>query len=227
MNQRELRTLVKELVPPIVFRLSSSIRPRRADSGRLSAGREQDPAFYDQSFREHEHWRAHYTQSSYYPLWTIIADRIIRAGVTSILDIGCGPGQLALLLRDKGLPDYLGIDFSPERVEQAKKACPEFNFVLADIFETDLLETQRYDAVLCTEFLEHIERDRAVLHRVREGVRFYGTVPNFPAPAHVRSFDSAHEVLERYGEEFQDFMVDTHLANTNGIKYFLMEGIKR
>ena len=136
------RTL-KEFTPPIVLRLARKLLYGKPN--REVRGQEQGPEYYDQTFLNREHWRQHYTQSPYYPLWAVIADRIARSEPTSVLDIGCGPGQFAALLQDKGLPQYLGIDFSPKRIKQAREVCPEFDFVIADVFETDLLSA--YDTV--------------------------------------------------------------------------------
>lgn len=142
-------------------------------------------------------------------VWTVIADRVLRAKVKSILEIGCGPGQLACLIRDKGILSYHGFDFSPRRIEQAKRVCPEFAFNLQDAFRTDLFETFDYDAVICTEFLEHVEKDVDVLKRIKSGVCFYGTVPNFPFTSHVRYFSDVDEVTSRYRQCFSELHVDT------------------
>ena len=142
------------------------------------------------------------------------------------MDIGCGPGQLAALLRDKGLPRYVGIDFSSERIVHARRVCPDFDFVLADAFETDLFHTHSYDAVVCTEFLEHTVHDTGLIDKIRPGTRFYGSVPSFPGRGHVRHFENTQEILDRYGQQLQNLSVDPHLANAKGKRYFLMEGIK-
>jgi SAM-dependent methyltransferase len=187
-------------------------------------GAEQPPEYYDEVFRAANHWRRHYTKSHYYPLWTIIADRIQRAGINSIIDIGCGPGQVANLLRDKGVSKYLGVDFSPARVEQAREVCPDYDFVVADVFETDLLETYTYDCALIMEFLEHVENDLEVLKRIKAGTFMLATVPNFPARRHVRYFNSVDEVRKRYKQCLESIRVDEHLADTKGKKYYILEG---
>jgi 2-polyprenyl-3-methyl-5-hydroxy-6-metoxy-1,4-benzoquinol methylase len=155
----------------------------------------------------------------------MIADRICHSKVSSILDIGCGPGQVAQLLRDKGVQKYLGIDFSSERIKHAKRICPEFDFVQTDVFKSDLLSNSHYDGVICLEFLEHVDRDVQVIEALRPGTRFWGSVPNFGAKQHVRYFHNCEEVIERYGNYFDDFKVDEHLANTLGAKFFVIEGI--
>ena len=190
-------------------------------------GYEQGPEWYDKSFEKNEHWREHYTQSRYYPLWTVISDRIMRAGTNSVLDVGCGPGQLASLLRDKGVPRYLGLDFSSKRVQRAKEVCPEFDFMVADAFETGIFHTHDYDTVVCAEFLEHVERDLELVEMIRTGTRFYATVPDFPFESHVRHFGDAQQAYDRYAKYFQGFTVDAFLFGNKGRTLYLIEGTKR
>lgn len=216
-------------MPPALLKIarSSGSAPSVSDQEPVAEGRERGPEWYDESFQRGKKWRKHYTRSRYYPMWAVISDRILRAGVESVLDVGCGPGQMASLLRDRGLPRYLGMDFSPERVEWARKVCPEFDFVVADAFETDLFQTHDYDAIVCTEFLEHVEEDLAVIGKLRAGTRFYGSVPNFPFESHVRHFSSAGEVHERYKDHFESLTVDEFRGQARGRVFYLIEGVKR
>ncbi|MEO1268802.1 MAG: class I SAM-dependent methyltransferase [Myxococcota bacterium] len=188
---------------------------------------EKGADWYDKAYAANDAMNNHYTQSSYYPLWTVVADRLEHANVTSVLDIGCGPGQVASLLHDQGLESYLGLDFSAERVARAREVCSAYTFVVADAFKTDLMETHDYDAVVCMEFLEHVMKDTEVLGRLKPGVYFLGTVPNFDYASHVRHFQDTHEVEERYGPFFRDFRVKTILENNQGKKFFLFEGYTR
>lgn len=116
---------------------------------------QKGPEWYDESLENSAHRWCHYSASNYYFLWSVIADRVVRANVESLLDIGCGSGQLACLLRDKGITRYYGFDFSPKRIELAKQVCSEFEFSVQDAFKTDTFTRIDYDAVICTEFLEH------------------------------------------------------------------------
>jgi 2-polyprenyl-3-methyl-5-hydroxy-6-metoxy-1,4-benzoquinol methylase len=187
-------------------------------------GAEQPAEFYDATFEKCDHWREHYTKSRYYPIWTVVADRLKRANVRTILDIGCGPGQLACFLRDRGLAGYVGVDFSKSRVEFARTACPEHRFEVADVFQSDFLTSVRYDAVLALEFFEHIERDLDVLARIRPGALVIATVPNFPAQGHVRHFKDEDEVFARYRHAFASLTVDEFRHDDKGRRFFLIEG---
>lgn len=219
---KSLKPLIRDLLPPVLWRGGSRIK--RALRNRY--GVEQPPEFYDESFKRADHWKQHYTESHYYPIWTVIADRLRRAGVQRVLDVGCGPGQVASLLRDEGIPHYQGVDFSQERILHARAVCPDYEFVQADIYRSELLETAEYDCFLTLEFLEHVDRDLEVLERVRPGVTVLATVPNFPGEGHVRHFVTADSVEARYGPLFTQLEVTEILANPEGKKYFIIQGVK-
>ena len=56
----------------------------------------------------------------------------------SLLDIGCGQGDLFAWLRENGYcVDYCGVDLTPEMVSIARTRFPEARFEVADLFELD------------------------------------------------------------------------------------------
>ena len=78
-------------------------------------------------------------------LATLIYD--IHPSATTVLDVGCGPGDHAhLLAADHGFA-VDGIDVSPAFVQQARERHPEGSFWTADMVDFDL--GRRYDVVLC------------------------------------------------------------------------------
>ncbi len=188
-------------------------------------GQELDSAHYDSTFENHPHWKEPYSASRYYPLWAVVADRLVRRGSTGVLDIGCGPGQFASHLADRGIATYLGIDFSPARVRQAESlSLPSgYSFTVEDVFEGATVETAPYDSVTCTEFFEHVERDLDVIDRIRPGATVIGTVPNFGGPGHVRCFKDAESVGHRYAAVLADLSV-TPIRGKGTHVYFILEG---
>ncbi|MEK6237106.1 MAG: class I SAM-dependent methyltransferase [Planctomycetales bacterium] len=219
--KRLLKSLTKEVTPPFLF------RGMRSMAHLLFPGGERQATWYDADYADSEEYRKHYTESMYYFMWTVVADRLLPYREEAVLDLGCGPGQFGSLLHDKGFQNYCGLDFSPQCVELARRQCPTFDFVVADILQTDLLETRDYDCVVSMEFLEHVEEDLEVLERVKPGTRTLGTVPDFPYPSHVRHFTSAEEVESRYGALFSSFRVDDFPKSAEGPVFYLFEGIKR
>lgn len=222
-----LKSFAKEITPPCLLRgmrsLAAALRPTPDTEGPHG---EQPPEWYDTVYATRQGYRKHYTESTYYFMWTVIADRIVHGGVRAVLDIGCGPGQFASLLFDKGIGQYCGIDFSPKSIELAQRQCPSLEFMVADISESGILESQDYDCVVALEFLEHVEEDVAILKRIRKGAKFFGSVPNFACLSHVRHFSSDEEVRSRYGRQFSPFRVDSFVGDPKGHVFYVMEGIK-
>jgi glycosyltransferase involved in cell wall biosynthesis/SAM-dependent methyltransferase len=185
----------------------------------------RDDAWYDRMFAGSERYRLPYAESIYYPCWMELAPRLAALGPTSVLDVGCGPGQFAALLRDAGIPQYLGIDFSRVAVEMARDVCPEFEFLVEDVRTAGALETHPYDVMVCLETLEHIEEDREVLLRIRAGTPVIATVPDFPGQSHVRHFTDEDEVLGRYGGVLADLRVEHFPLNAKA-GLFILEGVR-
>jgi SAM-dependent methyltransferase len=186
---------------------------------------EKTAAYYDERYRS---WEVRsYSQSPYYFLWAVIADRIRRDGLGRVLEIGCGAGLLASFLFELGLEHYLGFDFSPVAVEQARRNAPRGRFLVADARTTTAFDDFEHDIVICTEVLEHIEDDLGVVARIRPGRRCLASVPSFPYVSHVRHFRNAQEVVERYGRFFRSVDVMT-LRGTKDPDdlFFLIDGIR-
>lgn len=191
------------------------------------SGREMSPDYYDAAFERGHHWRAHYAETVYFPNWRLIAAHIQQAGHRRILDVGCGTGQFGCYLMDMGIAEYVGVDFSPKRIEWAIASCPQGRFVCADLFESDLLETYAYDAVVVTEVLEHITGDLECLRRIRPQAYVYGSVPSFPWISHVRYFEGATQVQQRYQEHLEDIQVETVPAREAGQYFYVFHGRRR
>jgi SAM-dependent methyltransferase len=59
------------------------------------------------------------------------ADRVRGRG--PVCDLGCGPGQVARYLKDRGV-DAFGLDLSPGMIEQARRLNPDIRFEVGDLF---------------------------------------------------------------------------------------------
>jgi SAM-dependent methyltransferase len=190
------------------------------------SGAERPAEWYDEKFAATPSYRGPYPGSPYYFLWSVIVDRIRRAGLRRVLDIGCGTGQLAAYLIDQGIDSYVGLDFSPKAIEYARRSAPRARFVVGDARDSDIY-TEEHDVLICTEVLEHIEDDLAVVERFRPGTRCIFSVPSYTSAGHVRFFSDASEVAERYGRYFDDLdIVELPLASgdAGANRIFLADG---
>jgi SAM-dependent methyltransferase len=219
-----IKSIVRDLTPPLMWKFFGRMIALSRPAEELGSERPSD--YYDAKYSQTEAYRRHYADSPYFFLWCVLIDRLRPSEVRCLLDIGCGPGQFASFLRDRGLGRYVGLDFSFECIRMARLACPSFEFVCANAFTSDLFNTVDYDVVVSTEFLEHVEEDLAIIDRIRRGTRVYASVPNFSHPAHVRHFRSKEEVYARYSSGFATFRVDEFLFGSGGMSFFLFEGVR-
>lgn len=105
----------------------------------------------------------------------------------SVFDLGCGSGSLIAVLKEMGFHRCLGMDLSPEQVQQAKQ------WGINEVEEGDALahirqQSQQYDAVLAADIIEHFSKDElvellsAIKSSLKPGGRLLLRTPNLDAP---------------------------------------------
>ncbi len=73
-----------------------------------------------------------------------------------VLDLGCGNGRLLSVLKDSAKDfDYLGVDFSKQLIDQAKKQWPDYNFELNDMQALDF-PAASFDVVIMIASFHHL-----------------------------------------------------------------------
>ncbi|MBN1943307.1 MAG: class I SAM-dependent methyltransferase [Phycisphaerae bacterium] len=84
----------------------------------------------------------------------VLLRRVDLAG-RSLLDVGCGLGDLAGLLRRRNIPvRYTGVDVVEEMLARARQANPNERFLRADMFHDDAADDplggETFDVVYCS-----------------------------------------------------------------------------
>ncbi len=82
----------------------------------------------------------------------------------SILDVGCGRGELMALLFELGAGSVRGIDFSPDAVEQARQAIDAKGgrpgwVTQRSATDIEAASEDSFDLVLMTDVVEHLPQD--------------------------------------------------------------------
>jgi trans-aconitate 2-methyltransferase len=128
----------------------------------------------------------------------------------AVVDLGCGPGNLTTLLRERWPEaEISGFDSSPEMVERARAADPTIDFRVADL-RTWADGSERVDVVVSNATLQWVPEHRqllpALVSRVGPGGWLAFQVPgNFGEPSHTIRRDLAAE--PPYAEHTRDVAV--------------------
>lgn len=185
----------------------------------MAAGGAPGPAYYDGVYARPSSYTGPYAKSPLLPIWEWILAYLGKLKAPRILDIGCGTGQFAHYLRDRGYRTYQGVDFSPVAITCARKCVPA-DFALGDIRETKHY-AGTYDVAVALEVLEHLDDDLAIFRKVRPGTRFFYSVPPYDGLGHVRFFATPGEVAARYRPflaAFEEARVSRWFAGTGFIR---------
>lgn len=87
-------------------------------------------------------------------------------GLKSALDVGCGVGHFAALLRDLQF-QVTALDARPENVAEAQKRYPGIDFRVSDAEEMDIPFLGTFDLVLCFGLLYHLENPLRGMRNLR------------------------------------------------------------
>lgn len=159
----------------------------------------------------------------------------------SLLDVGCGQGSFLLELQ-KTFPgvEFHGTDFSSSAIQIAKKRIKNCEFSVMDITSESI--NRKFDVVICSEVLEHIENDIAAIKNLQNMTGDYliisspqGRMRKFEEKSvgHVRNYAKGELVtkLESVGLEpikviewgfpfysplYRDFLELTNAFGTSG-----------
>lgn len=80
-----------------------------------------------------------------------IRDKITRYDIKNIIDFGCGTGNLCGLLSEK--INVIGIDKSPEMIQEGKRKYPKMNFIESSIL--DVLNIKEKADIVVSSYVLH------------------------------------------------------------------------
>ena len=96
----------------------------------------------------------------------------------SILDVGCGTGDYSIFLALHGF-SVTGFDFSEYAINTAKDRCAHMSENRPEFFVGNIntfVTSKKYDLIIISEVLEHIEEDSRILQKYRDFLKSDGYV---------------------------------------------------
>lgn len=144
-----------------------------------------------------------------------IVSEVIKRNGGTILDIGCGSGQLEQELGKSIInKKYFGIDISSKTIKRIKKKFPKGNFVVRNILDLEF-KNNYFDVVVVLEVLEHIDPSKVfkVLKKIyqllKNGGILIASVPLNEPLIEMNGNPNAH--VRRYEPD----VINTELEMTN------------
>jgi 2-polyprenyl-3-methyl-5-hydroxy-6-metoxy-1,4-benzoquinol methylase len=118
-----------------------------------------------------------------------------------ILDLGCGSGGFVHFLHKAGYSNAIGVDISPEQIDLGNRSGVS-GLILADVGQFLEMSTERFEAVVAIDFVEHLRKDELLvvlgqIHRVlipRGRLVMHTVNADSPFFGHYRYGDLTHEL---------------------------------
>ena len=101
----------------------------------------------------------------------IILSLIKDLSFSNIADIGCGLGELLIFLKENIKQkeiSYTGLDFAEETLKKNKKSLPWAEFEYMDVTNAPI--NKKYDLIICSEVIEHIEDQKEAFKNIAKTV---------------------------------------------------------
>lgn len=134
----------------------------------------------------------------------------------NVLDIGCGTGDLA----DFWKGAYRGIDISDVAINLAEEIRrKDAVFIVRDVTLSYALHTEKYDTIVLTEFLEHLENDDQVFENIKTWAK-----PNTRLIISVPNGDRVQD--EDHKREFTVPELRKRFSDLGKVKFYNWSGFK-
>lgn len=147
---------------------------------------------------------------------------------TAIADLGCGHGFFAKILYERGYRRYWGVDFSSVRIENARIAVPQFDFIVGNLYDDSIQKRfVDYDVFVLLETLEHLKKDIEVLEAIPKHKKIILSVPSVGGIGHVRRFKTSQLILLRYNALIDFTMIWSLSKGSTNKKFWLCHGTRR
>lgn len=89
----------------------------------------------------------------------------------NVLDLGCGDGRLLFSLQSQGLlknvDRVVGVDLSEMRVGRLVENIGSVIGLVSDACRVDELDAGSFDVIICSQLIEHVPNDHALLEEIR------------------------------------------------------------
>lgn len=97
----------------------------------------------------------------------------------SVIDLGCGSGDILYLLKKDGYlkgAKVTGLDLDKKAIQTFKKKLPDAKAIVSDVSNLKTLKNESFDFVICNQVVEHVEDDKALIRQINRLLKKGGTL---------------------------------------------------
>ncbi len=179
---------------------------------------EDTAAFYDDMWRKYAHLDAVNPAAIHRRRQVVRAAARYAPGARTVLDVGCGQGQLVRLLAAQfPSAEIRGCDVSEQSIIDSRRHNPTFDLFTVDLVADDF-ETKhakyigKNDLVVCSEVVEHIAESALAVKRLRLLTAPGGTIIVTVPGGRMSRFDKAIGHVRHYTTTMlHDLLADADL----------------
>lgn len=141
----------------------------------------------------------------------------------TILDLGCAFGEISCKLSES-CKSVIGVDHNPANIKYAQDNCKNENvkFVCGDALEFLNMNKQKYDILICSHILEHLDDPASLLQKFKHYFSYiYIEVPDFDS-SYLNQIRNLLNVQLNYSDDDHIYEFDrdemTELVTNQGMK---------
>ncbi len=159
--------------------------------------------------------------------WMLLRFVDENLGLGRVGDLGCGPGQTTRFLADSGLDELIGLDLSPNMIEEARKLNPDLNFKVGDMLRIAFRKNS-FRALVGFYAIVHFDEAQLATF-LAEAVRVLMPDGQLLLSFHIGSqVEHVDELLGVKAEtDFQFFEVETVVAAMVSAGFRILDVIQR
>jgi len=134
-----------------------------------------------------------------------------------VLEVGCGLGKTLSIISESSSVRLKGIDISPTAIEKAEKYYQAIYFECMN-FENSI-EKLKYDLVICSQTLEHVDNPELMINKLKESVKINGTLfITVPWPKSSLDNGVKNHYWRFYPEDFYELISNDCLIEKEGTR---------
>ncbi len=162
-------------------------------------------------------WRRGYEVSKAIKLYK--KERFDTNKPLKVLDLGCADGLMIKNLSKEFKISATGIELSKDLYERAVVNCPDAVIINSDINEINFSEDEKFDLIICTAVLEHLENPSKVVSKIFNLLSINGiTVWTVPDPFWEKIATLVGHLDEEQHHHIPNIKELKKLANSNNLK---------